>query len=195
MNMNTFVTSSRARRAGLLFTLGGIIGAGVGCTPNHVPPPSEAQKREAATDMAMVDTISDSGVRSAILVQHSLFPYHFVLGGETLNELGERDLAVLISHYRYQGGGELNIRRGDAGEALYSARIRHVQQAMRYKGVEVANVRITDAPPGGEGIASTEVLRALSRSEKQQAYESADMSHNGTDTGSNQVQNPTGGSK
>jgi hypothetical protein len=110
-----------------------------------------------------------------------------------LDELGERDLAVLMSHYRSMGGGELSIRRGDTPEALYTARVHRVQQVLRRGGVDLAAVRIVDMPAGGEGIASTEAFRALNRTAKQQAYEPADMTRSGLDTGSGGASNQNGG--
>ncbi len=50
-------------------------------------------------DMELVRTLNNIGVENAIIAQHTLYPYHFVADGETLNDLGQRDFAVLARHY------------------------------------------------------------------------------------------------
>src|SRR5262245_37131576 len=66
-----------------------------------------------------------ASIDKALLVQKTLFPYHFVLDGSELNQLGERDVQVLAAHFR-KSPGTLHVRRGDATAALHEARMRSV---------------------------------------------------------------------
>ena len=52
----------------------------------------------------MVRYYSDAAIENAIIAQQAMFPYHFVEGGAQLNELGQRDLAILAEHYSKQPG-------------------------------------------------------------------------------------------
>jgi hypothetical protein len=108
------------------------------------------------TEIMLVDSIRDSGIRNAILAQHTLYPYHFVSGGDALNDLGKRDLAVLVTQYKTYGG-ELSIRQGDATDPVYNARVRFVEMALADDGVDLSKIHITDSPSGGETMRSEEV--------------------------------------
>jgi hypothetical protein len=146
------------------------------------PPPQPMQVQ----DMGIVDAIGDAGIRSAIVTQHTLFPYHFAADSDTLNELGQDELAVLISHLRTVGGGQLNVRAGDAPEPLYSARVRYVRDMLRKGGVDPATVKIADAPAGGEGTPSTTVLRALTAEANKQTFGSSAGQGGNSNSSSNQ---------
>ena len=75
-------------------------------------------------DTELVRTLNNIGVENAILAQHTLYPYHFVTDGTALNELGQRDFAVLARHFA-EYPGLLNVRPGDGVSAeLYQARSR-----------------------------------------------------------------------
>src|SRR3954451_3352814 len=92
----------------------------VGCShkKQSASKPAKAQKvaksdkqrmqHNEVTDIQIVDAVRDSGVKAAIISQHTLYPYHFDEGGEMLNSLGERDLAVLAAHLRTHPG-QINI--------------------------------------------------------------------------------------
>jgi len=134
---------------------------------------------ERAADVLMANTYSDAAIDNAILAQHTLFPYHFVNEGAALNELGRRDLVVLATHYK-EHPGTLNVHRGDASAALYADRLAEVRQALTKAGVKEKRITIADGLPGGEGMASEQVLKILSREEKESSQSSYTMPSGGT---------------
>ena len=75
----------------------------------------------------LVNTYNDIALENAIISQHTLYPYHFVNNGAELNELGKRDLAVLIRHFTKEAG-HLNIRKQNISTELYEARVESVQK-------------------------------------------------------------------
>ena len=151
-----------------------------------IPPKSEpvAEQQAAAADRWTVEVVRDAAINNALIMQHALFPYHFQTGRATLNELGERDLATLAAYYRVQAG-ELSVRRGDAGEKLYRARVSTVSKALAAAGVNVARLKIDDLPAGGPGIASERVVKILDAEAKQtsQSAQSVSMSSNSSEGG------------
>ena len=109
-------------------------------------------------DQELVKTINHIGVENAILTQHTLYPYHFVVGGEELNELGQRDFAVLARHFA-EHPGILNLRRAPETPAeLYEARVAQVTRRLKEAGVEPGRVSISDGAPGGPGMRSEQVV-------------------------------------
>jgi len=156
-----------------------LVAAGCASHSPSAPPPPLPQ----LADMEIVDSINDSGIRSAIITQHTLYGYHFAGDSRELNELGQRDLAVLIAHFKAQGGGELNVRRGEMSETVYASRLSRIQDLLKASGFDPAQVRIADAAPGGSGLASDDVVRAMKRSASDQPYQAADRSASGSDQG------------
>lgn len=131
-----------------------LAGLAVGCA--HRPRPQTPEQQQVA-DEWLVNTVRDAAVSNAIIRQHTLFPYHFDADGAALNELGRRDLSVLAEHYQ-QNAGELNVRRGDASEALYRSRVQQVAETLARAGVNADRVKISDGPPGGDGMPSEDVV-------------------------------------
>lgn len=114
-------------------------------------------------DTELVRTINNIEVENAILAQHTLYPYHFVLEGERLNELGQRDLDVLARHF-LEYPGILNIRRGEGTTAeRYQARVAYVTNRLKEAGVEPGRVTLLDGIPGGSGLASEQVVTILKK--------------------------------
>jgi len=89
-----------------------------------------------------------------------LYPYHFASGSGQLNELGTRDLSVLIDHF-LKVGGNLNVHRGEATTALYDERVKSVLERLASAGVKNGAVSIQDGIPGGEGIGTERVIVIL----------------------------------
>jgi len=115
-------------------------------------------------DQELVRTLNDLGIENAILAQHTLYPYEFVLNGPVLNELGRRDLAVLARHF-VEYPGALNIRRGEGvSTELYQARVAHVTDQLAKAGVEPGRVTIADGMPGGPGMSAERVVTILDKS-------------------------------
>ena len=110
----------------------------------------------------LIRSYNDIAIQNAIVSQHTLFPYHFITNGAELNELGQRDLAALTSHFiKYPG--QLNIRRGKITADLYEARINMVYERLLEAGIDKKRISISDAMPGGSGITSERMLIILSQ--------------------------------
>jgi hypothetical protein len=112
-----------------------------------------ARKPEKSLDTELVNTLNNIQVENAIITQHTLYPYHFVTDGEGLNDLGQRDFAVLAKHFQ-EHPGVLNVRQGEASVKLYTARLAQVQSQLSAAGVDVSRMIISDGLPGGPGLPS-----------------------------------------
>jgi len=108
----------------------------------------------------LINSYNDTAIENAVIAQHTLFPYHFVQNGAELNELGQRDLAVLTGHFM-KHPGRLNIRRHDIPAELYEARVNLVRERLQQAGINVERMNISDGMPGGSGMASERVLVIL----------------------------------
>ena len=146
---------------------------------------------ERLMNSKLMEIYSESSIQNAIISEHTLYPYHFIKNGADLNELGQRDLAVLTRHFA-KNGGQLNIRRLDASDALYEARVSvvcnelkdagidmtrispseqqleasaakvsEVRHALLGAGITTTGVSIWDGMPGGSGMSSGRVLVIL----------------------------------
>jgi hypothetical protein len=120
-------------------------------------------KADRRLDTELVRTINNIGVENAILAQHTLYPYHFVVGGERLNELGQRDFAVLARHFT-EHPGLLNVRQGEAvAPELYQARVAYVTNRLKEAGIAPGRVSISDGIPGGPGVRAEQVVTILQK--------------------------------
>lgn len=126
----------------------------------------------------LVNTYNDIAIQNAIVSQHTLFPYHFVENGAELNELGQKDLAVLTGHFmKYPG--RLNIRKRNTPGDLYNARVKLVRERLLDAGIAKEHISISDDMPGGSGMTSERVLVIL-----ESKSESNSTSTNSFNTGS-----------
>jgi hypothetical protein len=114
----------------------------------------------ADLDSRLVKEIEAPEITGAIIAEHTLYPYHFVADSSTLNELGERDMRVLATHFRDKSG-DLNVRRAGASKELYNARVAGVLEQLRRYGVAVNRIKVADGLPGGEGMTSERVVKVL----------------------------------
>jgi hypothetical protein len=131
----------------------------------------EDDREDRAVNKAPIEEYTHRAVENGIVVQHTLYPHHFVPGSARLTVVGERDLQVLARHYGEQPG-PLNLPRQGVPEDLYRAREQAVRQALVDRGVDVSRMTIVDAFPGGPGMSSQEVLRALEPESDGEAAES-----------------------
>jgi hypothetical protein len=126
----------------------------------------EEEAKESKTtknlDVELVNTLNNVGIENAIITQHTLYPYHFVVDGEKLNDLGLRDFAVLAKHFT-EHPGVLNIRRGDTSTELYEARVAQVMSKLKEARVETNRVSVSDGMPGGPGMAAEKVFTILQK--------------------------------
>lgn len=121
-----------------------------------------ANRDNRSLDVELVKTLNNVGIENAIITQRTLFPYHFVANAGELNELGERDLAVLAGHFA-QHPGILNVQRGDVPGDLYEKRIAQVLDRMQAAGVEMSRMSVSDDMPGGSGMTSNRVVTIVER--------------------------------
>jgi hypothetical protein len=132
----------------------------IGCQENAQKDPDERM-----INSQLIKSYNDIAMQNAIVTQHTLFPYHFVTNGAELNELGQRDLAALTSHFiKYPG--HLNIRRGKTPADLYEARVNMVHEKLLEAGIDAKRVSISDGMPGGSGITSERMLVILEQAPK-----------------------------
>jgi hypothetical protein len=113
----------------------------------------------------LVNSYNDIAIQNAIVSQHTLFPYHFVENGAELNELGQKDLAALTSHF-VNYPGHLNIRRQNTPEELYNARVNLVHKKLQQAGIAMGRISVSDGMPGGSGMTSERVLVILEQASK-----------------------------
>jgi len=113
----------------------------------------------------LVSTYNDIALENAIISQHTLYPYHFIDNSAELNELGKRDLDVLIRHFTKEAG-HLNIRKQNISSELYEARMESVQKRIEEANISMDGISIVDYMPGGSGIASESILVILSQEEE-----------------------------
>lgn len=118
----------------------------------------------------------DDQARAAVVRQRALFDRHFRPGSAALNPLGERDLAILADAVA-EDGGAISVRRGSVGERLYKARVETVRDGLLAAGIEAKRIRIDDAPPGGDGMATAEaiLIRAKIRDQPMPAPSEGEM--------------------
>lgn len=148
----------------------------VGCSHKKHAPASKPAKAAKAdpkcnevTDIQIVDAVRDSGVKAAIVAQHTLYPYHFETDGDMLNPLGQRDLAVLAAHLRSHTG-QINIPKGNLDAKMYDSRVANVNEALKAAGVNAGNVKIVDSLGGtGTLTPSEDVIRDLRNTRPTQA--------------------------
>ena len=111
-------------------------------------------------------------IQNAIVSQHTLYPYHFIINSQKLNKLGLRDFGVLAANFK-ENPGDLNISRGDVTEQLYQARVNNISRMLQDKGVNADRINIQDGMPGGTGIGSESVLKILEKSLESPAEKSS----------------------
>lgn len=105
--------------------------------------PKAAEPERGLNDMWAGAELRQTAMRQAILAQGSLYPYHFVVDRAELNELGAHDLDVLAEGQR-DLPGQLCVRRGQASDKLYAARLEAVRAGLRERGVDVVRVALVE---------------------------------------------------
>ncbi len=132
-----------------------------GCAEN-----SQKSQDTGLVNAELVNSYNDIALQNAIIAEHTLFPYHFVNNSAELNELGQRDLAVLTKHFM-EHPGSLSIRRGDDIPAdLYEARVKLVLDRWKAAGINMKRMDISDNMPGGPGMTSEKIIKILERESK-----------------------------
>jgi hypothetical protein len=148
-----------------------ILVASTGCdsdssgSKDHHGPTAIQRDQISSLDRWAVKAPLDSAVEAGVIRQSTLFEYHFVQGKSHLTQVGSRDLSILARHFR-GGVWVLSVRQGDAGSDLYTARVKYVNDMLEPMGVDLANLTIVDASPGGDGLASVDARRIREESIK-----------------------------
>lgn len=108
----------------------------------------------------------DEAAANALIRQATVFPYYFEPRTDKLTELGRHDLSILANYLR-ANPGDVRMPRAGVEDSLYQARSRAVLAFMLEQQVPAGAVRIINAQPGGEGMASERVVRALAAENEQ----------------------------
>jgi hypothetical protein len=130
------------------------------CTPE---PPAEADRVRIddrllePADRQFATQPFDDQVRAGVVRQRTIFDYQFVPGSASLNTLGSRDLGYLADAMRVDGG-TIAVRRGQADDRLYAARLDAVRRALTRRGIGQDRVALSDGLAGGAGVESGEAL-------------------------------------
>lgn len=127
----------------------------IGCSES-----AERSQNRHIINRELINTYNDIAVQNAIISQHTLYPYHFDKNSAELNELGERDLRVLATHFA-KNPGELNVRRNGISADIYSARIELVLDKLKEAGINVDKMSIANGMPGGPGMLSEKIITVL----------------------------------
>jgi len=122
-----------------------VAAASTGCEPPPRPPLTELKNIQ---------------INNGIIRQRTIFPYHFLPETAQLNELGVYDLEVLAGYFR-DHPGRLNVRKGEADERLYEARIKAAVAVLARAGVDTSRIAIVDVLPPGDGMPSERVIAIL----------------------------------
>jgi len=163
-------------------TIAVLLGALPSCTAPDTSPEFDGGNSSWAGD-----AIRNASLNNAIIAQHTIYPYHFAGGSAELNDLGHRDLQVLSDHFlrsRGEMAGELNVRRGDASDLLYEARVKVVLASLTAAGVPGGMVAVKDGLPGGSGMPSELVIKMLKEKLPMQATSSDGSSGSGSSSSS-----------
>lgn len=118
---------------------------------------------ERQVNIGLMSSFSDIAMQNALIAQHTLFPYHFVMDSAELNELGEHDFSVLVKHFT-EKPGHLNIRRDNVSTEIYNARVTLIHDRLEEAGIDTGRIRISDGMAGGPGITTERILQILEKS-------------------------------
>lgn len=102
----------------------------------------------------------DQAAANAIVRQATVFPYYFQPHTARLTELGEHQLSVLAAYLR-DNPTDIRMARGMTSDQLYQARTQAVLAFLGGQQVNTGAVRVIDASPDGDGMASERVAAAL----------------------------------
>ena len=137
-----------------------VLAAATACTPK---PPAEVDRvridnhlLEPADRQFATQPFEDQ-VRTGVVRQRTIFDYQFAPGSASLTTLGSRDLGYLAEAMRVDGG-TIAVRRGQADDRLYAARLESVRRALSLRGIGRDRVALVDGLAGGNGVESGEAL-------------------------------------
>lgn len=141
-----------------------------GCQEQQAEPTVDTSQ----VNRKIVDTYSDLAIQNAIISQHTLYAYHFVNNSAQLNQLGQRDLSVLIQHFK-DNPGQINLQPGGADSQLQQARSQIVYEKLLAGGIPDNKIRIAAGMPGGDGMPSTWVIEFFEKVRTDGLFQTSDM--------------------
>jgi len=150
----------RPSRIAAALTVPLLLAAAPACTPK---PPAEVDRVRIddhllePADRQFASQPLDDQVRAGVLRQRTIFDYQFAAGSAALTTLGSRDLGYLAEAMRLDGG-TIAVRRGQADDRLYAARLDSVRRALSLRGIGQDRVALVDGLAGGRGVESGEAL-------------------------------------
>jgi type IV pilus biogenesis protein CpaD/CtpE len=133
---------------------------------------------EGETNAWSVRMINDRQRDAAIVAQRTIFAHHFVTGSATLNERGERDLAVLAHNLRGADQINITVTQGDASDDLFNRRTTLVRDRFAAEGVNTAMLTINDGFAGGGSTPGARAAADYARPSEQDPHNL----HKGPDT-------------
>jgi len=152
----------------LLLTAAGL----AGCAADPQRAMSDPVDRQIALARTYHDYF-DEAAANAVIRQATVFPHYFEPRTAKLTELGRHDLSIL-ANYLKANPGDVRMGRTGIADSLYEQRSRAVLSFLTDHEVPAGTVRVVDARPDGDGMASEQVVRALAaESEQDQMTESA----------------------
>jgi hypothetical protein len=113
-------------------------------------------------DEASMDATRLPPIDQAVIIQHTLYDYHFAPGKDALTEVGRHDLKVLADHFCRQGVS-VNVVRGPVPQDLYEARLHTVSKCLVDSGIPAARVQLTQGMAGGPGFPGQWVVRIMAK--------------------------------
>ena len=123
---------------------------------------TEQTQDKGLINSELINSYNDIAIQNAIIAQHTIFPYYFTENSAELNELGQRDFAVLTNHF-IKNPGPLNIRRDGCPAQLYQARINFIIEQLEKAGLDREQIHISDALPAGPTMPSERVINILEK--------------------------------
>ena len=134
--------------------------AAPGCSSQPKPEPDRrdlSDDKQYELDQQLVRDPFNDQTRLGVIRQRSMGEEHFLPGSSSLSPLGRRDLTILAEALR-DDGGSISVRRGQADDALYDARIAEVRRRLEATGIARARIVLNQAPAGGTGVATSAAL-------------------------------------
>lgn len=128
------------------------------------------------TNAWLLRTYQGQQIENAVTRQHTIWSHHFVQGTTSLTPRAERDLGILRDHYLRHDGGVLTVRRGEAGDELFEARLATLEDWLEGEGVRLASVTVEHDLYTGDGKRSTRAAQDYVRPSSEEPY---DFHHSG----------------
>ena len=108
------------------------------------------------------DHIRRASVEAAVIKESALYSHHFMTGSTKLTQIGSRDVDILSRHF-LEAPGALVVKRGDASEELYEARLEAIKEKLLAAGVDSERFTVSDGHPGGRGTSTNKLIEVFEK--------------------------------